>query len=698
MSHHEPTVDFDQHSAEHAANAAAVFQRLRDTSPVGWTDAHGGFWIVSRYEDVATIARDDATFSSAHDLSGAGNGFEGVAIPAPPVHMIPLEVDPPEFYGYRRIVNPAFSPAAVERWRGFVTDVVTACLDRSVETGSIDFVLDLANPLPAILTLKVLGLPLEDWNRYAEPMHTAVYAPPGSDEHTRASADQLWIVGRLMEAIEERRTSPGDDLLSDLAGATFENGEPVAFADAVATAYTVMAGGVDTTTALIGNALFWLGANPAERQRLINDPMLIPSAREEFLRYFAPAQAFARTATRDVEVRGCPIATRGARAPLVGLRQPRSHHLRRAGDRPPRSAPEPAHILRTRDPPLSGLKPRPTRDRHRPGRGAPPDARLLGRCRQRRAVRVDRLDQWSGATSGDVHPRGARRQSPVASYRAMTGGSVGWSVVRPGVALVELRRPEKLGAIDRSMLEQLNHAWAAIARQPEVRAVVLTGKGRGFCTGLDVDAAFAGDDPATTDAAVDIPSFGLSPLEHDLWIPYIVAVNGVCAGGGFHLVTDADIVIAGSDARFLDPHVSIGQVAALEPITLTRRIPLEAVLRMVVLGRDGGLDASDALRVGLVSEVVRPEKLVDRALDLATIAARSSPAAIEASKRAVWASLNTGLDAGRKIGWDLLRRHWEHPDYQEGIAAFAERREPRWAPRGSGASRPHPTTEQSITG
>ena len=306
---------YDHHSADYARGSVGIHRRMRSECPVAWSDAHDGFWVLTRYEDVARASRDDATFSSDHDIAGLREGWQGVAIPAPPVAMIPLEVDPPAFHSYRRLVNPAFSPGAVERWTPFITDVVTACLDRSIESGRIDLVLDLANPVPAIVTLALLGLPLQDWYSYAEPMHTVVFSPPGSDEYLRAAGMQLWIVQQLAEAVQERREEPRDDLLSDLARATLAGDDPLDVGDAVALAYTIMAGGVDTTTALIANALVWLADRPGERRRLAGDPAALALAREEFLRYFAPVQAFARTVTTDTDVAGCRLS-RGERVLL----------------------------------------------------------------------------------------------------------------------------------------------------------------------------------------------------------------------------------------------------------------------------------------------------------------------------------------------------------------------------------------------
>lgn len=118
---------------------------------------------------------------------------------------------------------------------------------------------------------------------------------------------QFWIVEQLVGAVEERRARPTDDLLSTLPAGVLESGEPVTADDATAMAYTVMAGGVDTTTALLANAVVWLAQRPDARSRLAAEPSLIPSAREAFLRFFSPVQAFARTASGDADVRVCPV-------------------------------------------------------------------------------------------------------------------------------------------------------------------------------------------------------------------------------------------------------------------------------------------------------------------------------------------------------------------------------------------------------
>jgi enoyl-CoA hydratase/carnithine racemase len=159
----------------------------------------------------------------------------------------------------------------------------------------------------------------------------------------------------------------------------------------------------------------------------------------------------------------------------------------------------------------------------------------------------------------------------------------------------------------------------------------------------------------------------------------ITAVNGVCAGGGFHWVADADIVIAASDAEFFDPHVSIGQVVAIEAIGLLRKMPVEAVMRMAFVGRHERLSAQRAYELGMISQVVDPPgHLRDAAQALAEKIAQNSPAAMRATKRALWGALEVGLTDACRAGAGELVSMWGHPDQEEGPRAFADKREPQW--------------------
>jgi enoyl-CoA hydratase len=250
-------------------------------------------------------------------------------------------------------------------------------------------------------------------------------------------------------------------------------------------------------------------------------------------------------------------------------------------------------------------------------------------------------------------------------------GQVGWLINN---------RPEQLNAMSARMRDEFALAWEELDRDPAVRVIVHTGEGRAFQTGVDV-AEIASDGVGMERYRRSVEEWDLhfTSWHQKVWKPVITAVNGICAGGGFHWVADADIVIAASDAQFFDPHVSIGQVVAIEAIGLIRKMPVEAVMRMAFVGRHERLSAERAYELGMISQIVDPpERLRDEAQALAEKIARNSPAAMAATKRALWGALELGLTDACRAGAQELVSMWGHPDQAEGPQAFAEKREPQW--------------------
>ena len=265
-------------------------------------------------------------------------------------------------------------------------------------------------------------------------------------------------------------------------------------------------------------------------------------------------------------------------------------------------------------------------------------------------------------------------RAAVVSYETLVverDGHVGWLV---------FDRPAAGNAMDATMLRELEDAWRELAADPQVRVIVNTGNGPAFQTGLDV-RQLATDKEALREQSrrTKRAELKLTAWHNGVDKPVIAAVNGVCAGGGLHFVADADIVIAASSATFLDPHVSIGQVSAYETIALVRKSPAEAILRMALVGSHERMSAQRAHQLGILSEVVDPpERLREVAAELAAKIARNSPAAMAATKRALWAALELGLTDACRAGAAELVGMWGHPDQAEGPRAFAEKREPSW--------------------
>ncbi len=253
--------------------------------------------------------------------------------------------------------------------------------------------------------------------------------------------------------------------------------------------------------------------------------------------------------------------------------------------------------------------------------------------------------------------------------------------VRDGVAEITLNRPERLNAFNTAMALELRRAWTEVKRDPAVVCAIVTGAGeRAFCTGMDVAEMASGDTEGRANEDFDeSPFLKLTAIHNRCWKPVITAVNGIASGGGLHFVADGDLILASETATFFDTHVKVGLVAGLEPVGLARRIPLEAVLRMALLGGSERLGARQAAELGLVGEVLPPERLMPRARELAGKIAQHSPAALARTKQAIWESLDVGLHEGLARAWAIIGEHGDHPDMKEGALAFMEKRKPRWA-------------------
>jgi cytochrome P450 len=175
---------FDRHTPEYRHQFETVTAELQAKCPIAWSDTYGGHWVASGNREVFELARSAEYLSNDHDVNNERRGYKGITIPTPDSNFQGgfLEMDPPEQRHYRQALNPYLSPAAVTRWVPMVEELVRASLDEKIETGQIDFVDDLANVVPAILTLAMMGIPLSHWTLYCEPVHAAVYTPHDSPD------------------------------------------------------------------------------------------------------------------------------------------------------------------------------------------------------------------------------------------------------------------------------------------------------------------------------------------------------------------------------------------------------------------------------------------------------------------------------------------------------------------------------------
>jgi cytochrome P450 len=274
-----------------------VYAELRRSDPVHRSPR--GFWVLSRFADVFEAARDTATFSSAQGLTFT-NEVEALGL-APTIVMM----DPPDHTRYRRLVTKGFTPRQVATLGPELRSYVAGRVHELVTAGSGDFIDGLARPVPSWVVAHYLGVPDEDRDRFEG--WTSALVQASSAGYSSAGAALGALYGYFTELIGRRRSEPGDDLVSTLLAADDE-GRGVGLEGILGYAFVMVAGGNDTVTGLLGAAMELLTAHPEQRQRLADDPSLIPGAVEELLRLSSPVQGLCRVATRDVTIRGVEIA------------------------------------------------------------------------------------------------------------------------------------------------------------------------------------------------------------------------------------------------------------------------------------------------------------------------------------------------------------------------------------------------------
>jgi cytochrome P450 len=268
------------------------------------------YWVLSRFGDVFAAAVDAASFSSAEGLTFSYGEMEKLGVEAPIVMM-----DPPEHTALRKLAIKRFTPLQVRALEPMVREFVVERVERLRETGSGDVVAELLKPLPSLVVSHFLGVPREDRALFDRWTNAIVAANAEGDllSATDAVGEMFGYFHRL---IEKRRSEPGDDMLSALVHGRLRGGEEVSLAKILGMGFTMVTGGNDTTTGLLGGSLELLTRHPDQRALLLEDPGRLVGAIEEFLRLTSPVQGLARTTTRDVTIDGRTIP-RGRKVMLL---------------------------------------------------------------------------------------------------------------------------------------------------------------------------------------------------------------------------------------------------------------------------------------------------------------------------------------------------------------------------------------------
>ena len=250
-------------------------------------------------------------------------------------------------------------------------------------------------------------------------------------------------------------------------------------------------------------------------------------------------------------------------------------------------------------------------------------------------------------------------------------------------ARITLNRPEALNALSPAMIDELRRAYAAAEADPDVWTLIVTGEGRAFCTGADV-----GEIPAdgrviyerrylTTYDQWEAPQEGTPPFRR-MAKPVLTAINGLCCGAGLDWITTGDIAIASDKATFFDPHVSIGLVAGREMVRLARVLPRNIALRMALMGKHERMSAQRAYELGMISEVVEHDKLLERAHEIADIVNSNAPLAVRGTRLAIHKTLDLPLHDAEILAETFRERVVRTEDAAEGPKAFMEKRAPNW--------------------
>jgi enoyl-CoA hydratase/carnithine racemase len=249
------------------------------------------------------------------------------------------------------------------------------------------------------------------------------------------------------------------------------------------------------------------------------------------------------------------------------------------------------------------------------------------------------------------------------------------------IATVTLNRPENGNALNAQMHAELADFWQGAREDDTIWAVILTGAGdRHFCTGADMREAASGSAGRLGQRRV----FGL-PWQYKFFKPIILALNGLTAGGGLIFMWESHIVIAAEHVKFLEPHLSVGQVPASEIYGLANGgLPWNVGLRMALLGTTGErLDAERMHQLGVVSEIVSKDGLQARAKEIAKQVLQVSPLATRAFLEGAWnlRENGIGISEGNNFGHDLGHALSDTEDYKEGPRSFVEKRKPEWKAR-----------------
>jgi cytochrome P450 len=297
-AHDRPEVAVDIHGEEFCRNNYQIYDDLRSRCPVAWMNSSGGFWMLTDYESVFEATRDDETFYSSDGAGIREPGMDAGYLATMP----PILTDPPVTGQMRQLTIKHLSPGAAQRMEPEIREIATELIDAFIERGEADIVKELTTPLPARVILRLLNWDDTRWPEWVTYVHTLIHGAEGGDDPQAVRPKMQEAIANEMRRRAERDT-PADDLVGSILGGTVDGRELTA-QEKFGYILLLLFGGMDTTSGLTGNTLIEMSRHPELRQQLIDDPDLLDTATEEFLRHSTPTQGLGRTISREVEFHG----------------------------------------------------------------------------------------------------------------------------------------------------------------------------------------------------------------------------------------------------------------------------------------------------------------------------------------------------------------------------------------------------------
>jgi hypothetical protein len=300
MSDHAPVTDwvhdFDHTDPRWTENPYPIWDELRATSPLIHTERYLGCYMPTTYEAVKQISYDTEHFSSRRVVV---RDVRPEVLPSPPITS-----DPPAHKPAKQLLLPPFTPDAVKKLEPRVRAICNELIDEFIEDRGCDIAGSYSKHIPVRTIANMLGIPEADSDRFIKWIHQILELGIKDQAILMQAVQEMTLY--FVDQIEHRRQHPTDDLISTLMNARDKNGQPLSDAHVQGSLRLLLIAGIDTTWSAIGASLWHLAKTPEDRERLVAEPELLPTAVEEFLRAYSPV-TMAREVMKETAISGCPV-------------------------------------------------------------------------------------------------------------------------------------------------------------------------------------------------------------------------------------------------------------------------------------------------------------------------------------------------------------------------------------------------------